>query len=113
MLNPADPVFLAQLAETLPPGTLRADRLSLALSAAWLIGVVWDQSQPSALSLQVLSALGTLSMLTIAAMLGMAWVHRLLHRRLGEQCPALRLQKTGRGSFRFDALAPVELAESP
>lgn len=37
----------------------------------------------------------------------------LLHRRLGEQCPALRLQKTGRGSFRFDALAPVELAESP
>jgi adenylate cyclase len=37
----------------------------------------------------------------------------LLHRRLGEQCPALRLQKTGRGCFRFDALAPVELAESP
>ncbi|QRR34196.1 GAF domain-containing protein [Hydrogenophaga sp. YM1] len=37
----------------------------------------------------------------------------LLHRRLGEQCPALRLQKTGRGSFRFDALAPVELADSP
>ncbi len=36
----------------------------------------------------------------------------LLHRRLGEQCPALRLQKTGRGCFRFDALAPVELAES-
>ena len=26
---------------------------------------------------------------------------------------ALRLQKTGRGCFRFDALAPVELAESP
>ncbi len=37
----------------------------------------------------------------------------LLHRRLGEQCPALRLQKTGRGCFRFDALAPVELAENP
>ena len=37
----------------------------------------------------------------------------LLHRRLGEQCPALRLQKTGRGCFRFDALAPVELSESP
>lgn len=36
----------------------------------------------------------------------------LLHRRLSEQCPALRLQKTGRGCFRFDALAPVELAES-
>lgn len=36
----------------------------------------------------------------------------LLHRRLAEQCPALRLQKTGRGCFRFDALAPVELAES-
>ncbi|NIM39720.1 MAG: GAF domain-containing protein [Hydrogenophaga sp.] len=36
----------------------------------------------------------------------------LLHRRLGEQCPALRLQKTGRGCFRFDALAPVELSES-
>lgn len=36
----------------------------------------------------------------------------LLHRRLSEQCPALRLQKTGRGCFRFDALAPVDLAES-
>ncbi len=33
----------------------------------------------------------------------------LLHRRLTEQCPALRLQKTGRGCFRFDAMAPVEL----
>ncbi|MBX3608388.1 MAG: GAF domain-containing protein [Hydrogenophaga sp.] len=33
----------------------------------------------------------------------------LLHRRLNEQCPALMLQKTGRGCFRFDALAPVEL----
>ncbi|MGC4396718.1 GAF domain-containing protein [Hydrogenophaga sp. T2] len=36
----------------------------------------------------------------------------LLHRRLTEQCPSLRLQKTGRGCFRFDALAPVELIES-
>lgn len=35
----------------------------------------------------------------------------LLHRRLSEQCPALMLQKTGRGSFRFDALASVELED--
>jgi len=37
----------------------------------------------------------------------------LLHRRLGEQCPALRSQKPGGGCVRFDALAPVELSESP
>lgn len=37
----------------------------------------------------------------------------LLHRRLQEQCPALRLLKTGRGCFRFEALAPVDLEELP
>ena len=35
----------------------------------------------------------------------------LLHRRLDEQCPQLRIQKTGRGSFRFEALAPVQLED--
>jgi len=35
----------------------------------------------------------------------------LLHRRLAEQCPQLRIQKTGRGCFRFEALRPVELEE--
>lgn len=35
----------------------------------------------------------------------------LLHRRLAEQCPQLRIQKTGRGSFRFEALAPVQLED--
>jgi hypothetical protein len=32
----------------------------------------------------------------------------LLHRRLVEQCPRLRIEKTGRGSFRF--IAPEALA---
>lgn len=35
----------------------------------------------------------------------------LLHRRLAEQCPQLRIQKTGRGCFRFEALRPVELED--
>jgi GAF domain-containing protein len=35
----------------------------------------------------------------------------LLHRRLGEQCPQLRILKTGRGSFRFEASGPVELED--
>ncbi|WP_439520475.1 GAF domain-containing protein [Hydrogenophaga sp.] len=35
----------------------------------------------------------------------------LLQRRLGEQCPQLRIQKTGRGCFRFEALAPVTLED--
>ena len=35
----------------------------------------------------------------------------LLHRRLAEQCPQLRIQKTGRGCFRFEANGPVELEE--
>ena len=35
----------------------------------------------------------------------------LLHRRLAEQCPQLRIQKTGRGCFRFDVFGPVELEE--
>lgn len=35
----------------------------------------------------------------------------LLHRRLAEQCPQLRIQKTGRGCFRFEALGPVELED--
>ena len=35
----------------------------------------------------------------------------LLHRRLAEQCPQLRIQKTGRGCFRFEVLRPVELEE--
>ena len=35
----------------------------------------------------------------------------LLHRRLGEQCPQLRILKTGRGCFRFEASGPVELEE--
>jgi hypothetical protein len=35
----------------------------------------------------------------------------LLHRRLAEQCPQLRIQKSGRGSFRFEALAPVQLED--
>jgi adenylate cyclase len=35
----------------------------------------------------------------------------LLHRRLAEQCPQLRIHKTGRGCFRFEALGPVELED--
>ena len=35
----------------------------------------------------------------------------LLHRRLAEQCPHLRIQKTGRGCFRFEASGPVELED--
>ena len=35
----------------------------------------------------------------------------LLHRRLGEQCSQLRIEKTGRGCFRFDVLSPVLLEE--
>ncbi|WP_137921059.1 GAF domain-containing protein [Hydrogenophaga sp. 2FB] len=35
----------------------------------------------------------------------------LLHRRLAEQCPQLRIQKTGRGCFRFEALGAVQLEE--
>ena len=35
----------------------------------------------------------------------------LLHRRLAEQCPQLRIQKTGRGCFRFEASGPVELED--
>ena len=33
----------------------------------------------------------------------------LLQRRLAEQCPQLRIEKTGRGCFRFDTAGPVEL----
>jgi adenylate cyclase len=35
----------------------------------------------------------------------------LLQRRLREQCPALSIEKTGRGRFRFDVLRPVELVD--
>ncbi|MCW5655436.1 MAG: GAF domain-containing protein [Hydrogenophaga sp.] len=35
----------------------------------------------------------------------------LLQRRLEEQCPQLRIQKTARGCFRFEALGPVVLEE--
>ena len=37
----------------------------------------------------------------------------LLARRLEERCPALRIEKTGRGRFRFHVLRPVTLDESP
>ena len=35
----------------------------------------------------------------------------LLQRRLEERCPALRIEKTGRGRFRFHVLRPIELVE--
>jgi hypothetical protein len=37
----------------------------------------------------------------------------LLSRRLAERCPALRIEKTGRGRFRFHVLRPVALHEIP
>jgi predicted pyridoxine 5'-phosphate oxidase superfamily flavin-nucleotide-binding protein len=37
----------------------------------------------------------------------------LLARRLEERCPALRIEKTGRGRFRFNVLRPVVLSEVP
>jgi len=37
----------------------------------------------------------------------------LLARRLEERCPSLRIEKTGRGRFRFRVLRPVVLAEIP
>jgi adenylate cyclase len=37
----------------------------------------------------------------------------LLQRRLEERCPPLRIEKTGRGRFRFHVLRPVTLAEIP
>jgi len=37
----------------------------------------------------------------------------LLQRRLEERCPQLRIEKTGRGRFRFHVLRPVALAEIP
>jgi hypothetical protein len=37
----------------------------------------------------------------------------LLARRLEERCPSLRIEKTGRGRFRFHVLRPVALQEIP
>jgi hypothetical protein len=37
----------------------------------------------------------------------------LLARRLEERCPSLRIEKTGRGRFRFHVLRPVALHEIP
>jgi adenylate cyclase len=37
----------------------------------------------------------------------------LLARRLEERCPSLRIEKTGRGRFRFHVLRPVSLQEIP
>ena len=37
----------------------------------------------------------------------------LLARRLEERCPTLRIEKTGRGRFRFHVLRPVTLDEIP
>lgn len=37
----------------------------------------------------------------------------LLHRRLAEQCPQLRIEKTGRGCFRFVAPVAVLLEDMP
>jgi hypothetical protein len=37
----------------------------------------------------------------------------LLTRRLEERCPSLRIEKTGRGRFRFHVLRPVTLSEVP
>ncbi len=37
----------------------------------------------------------------------------LLHRRLSEQCPQLRIQRTGRGCFRFEVQGRVLLQDAP